>query len=51
MAALLDTLFEKMLLGLELYEMYGVRFKLNLWVKVEKDWRKNFWMLKKFGYA
>lgn len=35
----------------ELYEMYGVRFKLKLWVKVEKDWRKNFWMLKKFGYA
>lgn len=35
----------------ELYEMYGVRFKLRLWVKVEKDWRKNFWMLKKFGYA
>lgn len=35
----------------ELYEMYGVRFKVNLWVKVEKDWRKNFWILKKFGYA
>ncbi len=35
----------------DLYEMYGVRFKLNLWVKVEKNWRKNFWMLKKFGYA
>ena len=35
----------------ELFEMYGVRFKLNLWVKVEKNWRKNFWMLKKFGYA
>jgi len=35
----------------ELYEMYGVRFKLTLWVKVEKNWRKNFWMLKKFGYA
>jgi GTP-binding protein Era len=35
----------------ELYSMYGVRFKLNLWVKVEKNWRKNFWMLKKFGYA
>lgn len=35
----------------ELYEMYGVRFKLILWVKVEKNWRKNFWMLKKFGYA
>jgi GTP-binding protein Era len=35
----------------ELYEMYGVRFQLKLWVKVEKNWRKNFWMLKKFGYA
>lgn len=35
----------------ELYEMYGVRFQLKLWVKVEKDWRKNFWMLKKLGYA
>lgn len=35
----------------ELYEMYGVRFKLNLWVSVEKDWRKNFWILKKLGYA
>lgn len=35
----------------ELYEMYGVRFKLNLWVKVEKNWRKNFWILKKLGYA
>jgi len=35
----------------ELYEMYGVRFKLKLWVKVEKNWSKNFWMLKKFGYA
>ena len=35
----------------ELYEMYGVRFKLNLWVKVEKNWRKNFWILKKLGYT
>lgn len=35
----------------ELYGMYGVRFKLVLWVKVEKNWRSNFWMLKKFGYA
>ncbi|VGO21794.1 GTPase Era [Pontiella sulfatireligans] len=35
----------------ELYEMYGVRFKLTLWVKVEKNWRKNFWILKKLGYA
>ena len=35
----------------ELKEMYGVPFKVKLWVKVEKDWRKNFWMLKKLGYA
>ena len=35
----------------ELYEMYGVRFQLKLWVKVEKNWRKNFWILKKLGYA
>ena len=35
----------------ELYEMYGVRFKLKLWVKVEKNWRKNYWILKKLGYA
>jgi GTP-binding protein Era len=35
----------------ELEEMYGVRFKVRLWVKVEKDWRKNFWILKKLGYA
>lgn len=35
----------------ELAEMYGHRVKLKLWVKVEKDWRRNFWMLKKLGYA
>lgn len=35
----------------ELSEMYGVPVKVRLWVKVEKDWRKNFWMLKKLGYA
>lgn len=35
----------------ELKEMYDVPFKVKLWVKVEKDWRKNFWMLKKLGYA
>ncbi|MDF7806377.1 GTPase Era [Pontiellaceae bacterium B12219] len=35
----------------ELYEMYGVHFKLNMWVSVEKNWRKNFWILKKLGYA
>lgn len=35
----------------DLKEMYGVPFKVRLWVKVEKDWRKNFWILKKLGYA
>ena len=35
----------------ELAEMYGVKVKVKLWVKVEKDWRKNFFFLKKLGYA
>ncbi len=37
--------------GKELNEMYGVPVKVKLWVKVEKNWRKNFWVLKKLGYA
>lgn len=35
----------------ELSDMYGLPVRLSLWVKVEKDWRKNFWILKKLGYA
>lgn len=35
----------------ELSEMYGIPVRLTLWVKVEKDWRKNFWILRKLGYA
>ena len=35
----------------ELTDMYGLPVKVKLWVKVEKDWRKNFWILKKLGYA
>jgi GTPase len=35
----------------ELSEMYGVPVKVKLWVKVEKNWRKNFFFLKKLGYA
>jgi GTP-binding protein Era len=35
----------------ELAEMYGRPVRLTLWVKVEKDWRKNFWILRKLGYA
>ncbi|WFB35511.1 GTPase Era [Kiritimatiellota bacterium B12222] len=35
----------------ELHEIYGVRIDLRLIVKVEKDWDKNFWILRKLGYA
>lgn len=35
----------------ELTEMYGCAVKLELWVKVEPNWSRNFWLLKKFGYA
>ncbi len=35
----------------ELAEMFGRPVRLDLWVKVEKDWARNFWMLKKFGYV
>lgn len=34
-----------------LREIYGVPHKVNLWVKVEPDWSRNYWMLKKFGYV
>ncbi len=35
----------------ELAEMYGHPVSLDLWVKVSKDWPKNYWMLKRLGYA
>ena len=35
----------------ELNEIYGVRIRLTLVVKVMKDWDKNFWILRKLGYA
>ncbi len=35
----------------ELQEVYGRKINLDLWVKVEKDWGRNFWLLKKFGYV
>jgi len=35
----------------ELSEMYDVKMKVKLWVKVEKNWRKNFFFLRKLGYA
>ncbi|MDA1044838.1 MAG: GTPase Era [Verrucomicrobia bacterium] len=34
----------------ELSEMYDVRVSLQLWVKVEKDWARNFWILKQLGH-
>lgn len=35
----------------ELAEMYGVQVKLDLWVRVEKNWARNYWILKRLGYA
>jgi len=35
----------------ELHEIYDVRINLTLVVKVMKDWDKNFWILRKLGYA
>jgi len=34
-----------------LMEVYDKRHKLELWVKVEKNWSSNYWLLKKFGYV
>ncbi len=35
----------------EIAQAYAVRVNLRLVIQVEKDWDKNFWMLKKLGYA
>jgi GTPase len=35
----------------ELAEMYGRPVSLDLWVKVEKGWSRNYWMLKRLGYV
>ncbi len=35
----------------ELSEMYECDVSVELWVKVDKDWSKNFWMLKRLGYT
>ncbi|MGD9780830.1 MAG: GTPase Era [Kiritimatiellia bacterium] len=34
-----------------LADVYGKKHKLELWVKVEPNWSRNYWMLKKFGYV
>jgi GTPase Era involved in 16S rRNA processing len=31
--------------------MYGHPVRLELWVKVEPKWSRNFWILKRLGYA
>lgn len=35
----------------EIGEVFGVPVELELWVRVEKDWAKNFWHLRQMGYA
>lgn len=35
----------------ELRDLLGAPYKLNLWIKVEPDWSKNYWILKKLGYV
>ena len=35
----------------ELSEMYQLKIALTLTVKVEKNWRKNYWILQKLGYV
>ena len=35
----------------DLAEIYGKPHKLELWVKVEPNWSRNYWLLKKFGYV
>jgi GTP-binding protein Era len=35
----------------ELSEMYEREVTISLRVKVEKDWPRNFWMLKQLGYV
>lgn len=34
----------------EIQEMYDVHVTLHLWVKVEKNWSRNFWILRQLGY-
>lgn len=35
----------------DLTAIYGKPHKLELWVKVEPNWSRNYWLLKKFGYV
>ena len=46
-------MFKRVLAAAEqdLAEMYGVPVKLELWIRVEKNWQKNYWILKRLGYV
>ena len=35
----------------EIGKMFDVTIELTLWVKVEKNWMKNFWILRELGYV
>lgn len=35
----------------DLSTMFGVPVTVQLWVKVEKNWQENYWMLRQLGYA
>lgn len=35
----------------ELSETFDVKITLSIWIKVEKNWMTNFWLLKQMGYA
>ncbi len=35
----------------ELTEMYGKPVDVRLWIKVEKHWSRNFWILRQLGYV
>lgn len=35
----------------ELAEMFGVDVRLNIWVKIEKGWDENYFLLKQMGYV
>jgi GTP-binding protein Era len=36
--------------GAAMSEIYDTRVKVKLWVKVEKKWQENFWILRRLGY-
>jgi GTPase len=35
----------------DLAEIYGDPVSVNLWVRIEKHWDRNFWLLKQMGYV